>query len=86
MLPLILASQSPRRWELLGQLEDSFERLVCDIDESQQLNEQASDYVKRLALEKAEAGLCRCQQPSLVIGADTIVVSNKQLLGKPRDR
>lgn len=86
MFPLVLASQSPRRRELLAQLEDSFEQLVCDIDESQQADEQATDYVKRLAMEKAEVGLSRCQQPSLVIGADTIVVSNQQLLGKPRDR
>lgn len=84
--PLItLASASPRRGELLEQIHVSYEVLPVDIDESHLPGETAEQYVKRLAQEKAEAGyLLRPGRPAL--GADTIVVLDQQILGKPVDR
>ena len=86
MLPLVLASQSPRRRELLGQLEDSFEICSPDIDEGQKQQESPPAYVRRLAIEKARVGSASCHQPSVVLGSDTIVVQQQQLLGKPTDK
>ena len=80
-----LASASPRRRELLAQLGIAFERLVADIDETPLADEAPGDYVERLARAKAQAALGRAQAPWPVLGADTIVVADGQLLGKPRD-
>ncbi|MBL4899972.1 MAG: septum formation inhibitor Maf [Colwellia sp.] len=84
---LILASQSPRRQALLGQLGYQFNTLVADIDESVCDHESANDYVLRLAQEKALAifhTLTQEQQKqSLVLGADTCVVIDGIILGKP---
>ena len=82
--PLILASASPRRADLLRQLGVAFEARPSDIDESPEPAEQAGTYVRRMALEKAraaDAGPAR-----LVMGADTAVVLGDSILGKPRDR
>lgn len=83
---LLLASASPRRSDLLKQIGVSFEVLAVDIDESRRGDESPVDYVSRLALEKAQAGFARQdgQLPSL--GADTIVVFDGQIFGKPRDQ
>jgi septum formation protein len=83
---LLLASASPRRSDLLNQMGVSFEVLAVDIDESRQGDESPVDYVSRLAMEKAKAGFARQdgQLPSL--GADTIVVFDGQIFGKPRDQ
>ena len=83
---LLLASASPRRSDLLNQMGVSFEVLAVDIDESRQGDESPVDYVSRLAMEKAQAGFARQdgQLPSL--GADTIVVFDGQIFGKPRDQ
>ncbi|MEM7003456.1 MAG: Maf family protein [Pseudomonadota bacterium] len=88
---LVLASQSPRRAELLGQMGLPFERYVADIDESRHSGEPAADYVLRLAAEKAAAGFAAVIRPSssepspvAVLGADTIVVCDDEILGKPR--
>lgn len=84
---LILASQSPRRKMLLGQLGYQFSTLVADIDESVCDYESAKDYVLRLAQEKALAIFDTLpyeqQQQSLVLGADTCVVIDGTILGKP---
>lgn len=84
---LILASQSPRRKMLLGQLGYQFSTLVADIDESVCDHERAKDYVLRLAQEKALAIFGTLsfekQQQSLVLGADTCVVIDGIILGKP---
>lgn len=84
---LILASQSPRRKMLLGQLGYQFSTLVADIDESVCDHESAKDYVLRLAQEKALAIFDTLpyeqQQQSLVLGADTCVVIDGTILGKP---
>lgn len=85
---IILASASPRRAQLLQQIGVRFQRLPVAIDESVQPNESATAYVMRLAEEKARAGatLAR-QQGSLlpVLGADTVVELDTEILGKPGD-
>ncbi|MDP2286610.1 MAG: Maf family protein [Pseudohongiella sp.] len=84
---LILASASPRRRELLTQIGVSFELIVHDIDESVLPGELPLDYVCRLARAKAMA--VAQNQTGIngrpVLGADTIVVVDDQVLGKPRD-
>lgn len=82
---IALASSSPRRRELLAQLGVSFSLVKADIDESVQPDEAPAHYVQRLAEQKARAGLSRLSQPMPVMGADTIVVAEGQILGKPAD-
>lgn len=83
---IYLASQSPRRRELLEQIGIEFEVLRAEIDETPLGNEAAGDYVKRLAIEKAKAGQAIAMANKPVLGADTIVVLDDQLLGKPRNK
>lgn len=83
---IYLASQSPRRRELLEQINISYELLSASIDETPLDNEAAADYVKRLAVEKARAGQAVAAEEKPVLGADTIVVLDDKLLGKPRDK
>jgi septum formation protein len=79
---LVLASASPRRRELLAGLGLAFEVRPVDFDETPHPGEAPRDYVLRLALGKAAA---RAGAGELVLGADTIVVLDGELLGKPRD-
>jgi septum formation protein len=81
---LVLASASPRRRELLGQLGLSFEVSAADIDETPHPGEPAEAYVLRLAREKARAVASR-HPGAWVLAADTTVVLGDALLGKPRD-
>ncbi len=81
---LILASGSPRRAEILNFVGWEFEKRVADIDETEFLNENPADYVQRLAREKAEAVAANCEN-ALVLGADTIVVIDEKIIGKPKD-
>lgn len=84
---LILASASPRRADLLRQLGLSFEICPVDIDETPIVGEAPADYVRRLARQKAEAGFEAADAPdALVLGSDTTVVLDGQILGKPDDR
>ena len=89
---LVLASTSPRRKALLGQLLElnkgqTFDCVAPDIDESQHDNEPTDDFVKRLALEKAKEGFRQvAQADAVVIGSDTIVVLGNTILGKPNSR
>lgn len=82
---IILASRSPRRIELLKQIQVSCTVMPADIDESVRFNEQAAEYVQRLAVEKAEA--VRDSQASasdvLILAADTTVALHGEILGKP---
>ena len=81
---IVLASASPRRAEILRQVGWPFETFAVNVDESRALNEDAPSYVERVAREKAEAASMR--RPSqIVLGADTIVVVEREILGKPRD-
>lgn len=86
--PLHLASASPRRAELLRQIGVDFALLLPAIDESRRDDEAAELYVLRLALEKARAGVQMLPkgETGLVLGADTVVVCNGEVLGKPADR
>lgn len=83
---LLLASASPRRSDLLKQMGVSFTVLAVDIDESRQGDESPVDYVSRLAVEKAQAGFTRHDGKLPSLGADTIVVFDGQIFGKPRDQ
>lgn len=80
---LVLASSSPRRREILGRLTDSFTVTAADLDETPRPNEGAIAYVVRLAEEKAHTV---ATPGSVVIGADTSVVLDGEILGKPVDR
>lgn len=82
---VLLASQSPRRQELLAQIGVRFAVVRVDVPEQHQHGESPQDYVLRLALAKASAG--SELQPELpVLGADTVVVLSHEILEKPRDR
>ena len=85
---LYLASASPRRRELLTLIGLRFERLAIDVDETPLAGEAPAAYVRRLALAKARAGWAalgpRPVRP--VLGADTTVVVDGAILGKPVDR
>ena len=85
MTSLYLASGSPRRQELLTQLGVSFERIVTGIEETRGEGESAQQYVSRLAREKAQAGVAQTPRDLPVLGADTIVILNGEVLEKPRD-
>jgi septum formation protein len=86
MIPakLILASQSPRRRELLTLAGFSFDVVPADIDESRHEHEGAAAYVQRLALEKARVIAARFPQ-AVVLGADTTVALDGDVLNKPVD-
>lgn len=84
---IYLASQSPRRRELLQQIGICFDVVQVDINEDRQSAEAPVQLVERLALDKARAGWRqRGQQGVPVMGADTIVVLAGDILGKPADR
>ncbi len=84
-LNLVLASQSPRRRELLGFTAVPFTVQVADIDETPLASEDPVDYVRRLATAKAQAVAVNLDADAVVLGSDTIVVHNDVLLGKPSD-
>jgi len=87
---VILASASPRRQELLRQIGVSFQTVEPDVDETPGHNESADAFVLRLALEKARVGLRMARERGLngapVLGADTCIVFDGEILGKPDDR
>ena len=84
---LYLASQSPRRRELLHQLGAEFSILDVDVPEHREPGEPPEDYVSRVAREKAAAGLWQVTAipHAVVIGADTEVVLDDDVFGKPAD-
>ncbi len=82
---LVLASASPRRKALLAQLGVAFEVVSADIDETVLENENARDYVGRLALEKCQKVFDGLPSGHVVIGSDTSVVIDQQILGKPEN-
>jgi septum formation protein len=84
MLRVILASQSPRRRQLLTMIGIAHTVVPPDIDEAYPAGEQPAAHAERLAREKAAAIALRCPD-TVVIGADTIVVIDSRVLGKPRD-
>lgn len=94
---LYLASHSPRRRELLRQINVRFETLLLrsdrmrgsDVEEIVRAGEAPADYVTRITLEKARMGAARARErgmaPGVVLAADTEVVIDGEALGKPRD-
>ena len=93
MVELFLASRSPRRRELLAGLGYRFEVVGAAVDESRAEGETPARYVERMAREKALAGFGAVERTGaggggsspVVLGADTIVVVDGEVLGKPRD-
>ncbi|OIN10261.1 Maf family protein [Oceanisphaera psychrotolerans] len=87
MTPLLyLASASPRRRELLAMLELPFELVLPRVEEQRRPDETATDYVQRLARDKALAGAAMAALPLPVLAGDTIVVVDGEVLEKPRDQ
>lgn len=82
---LILASQSPRRRELLAQVGLAFDVRPVAVDETRVSGEGPCDYVERLARRKAEAGAAHGRAQQVVLGADTAVTADGDILGKPSD-
>ena len=83
---LRLASTSPRRRELLEQVGLGYTLIRAEVDVTPLPAEPPAAYVERLARAKAEAGLQAAGGEGLVLGADTTVVADGPILGKPRDR
>ena len=81
---LVLASGSPRRAEILRSVGWEFIKVVPEVDESQQDDESPEDYVLRLAAAKANA-IAASHPCEIVLGADTTVVIDGQIVGKPTD-
>jgi septum formation protein len=82
---IVLASRSPRRVELLQRLVVDFAVVPADIDETPHPHEDPVAYVRRLALQKARAVYLASEATSVVVGADTTVDLNGDILGQPID-
>lgn len=88
MSKIILASASPRRKELLAKAGISF-TVIPAAGEEKRISEDPGEAVQQLARDKAEwvaQSLAECEEGTLVIGSDTIVVFENRILGKPKDR
>lgn len=83
---VILGSRSPRRVSLLKEIGLTFTQIIPKIEEVSFSNEDPYQFAERLAKEKAINVLKKAEINSLVIGCDTIVILNKQILGKPKDK
>jgi MAF protein len=82
---LVLASNSPRRKQLLALGGWEFSVAVADVDESQRSGEAPGDYVLRLAGTKARASASKAPGTAIIIAADTAVVDRDEIMGKPAD-
>lgn len=83
-MKLILASASARRAQILRDAGLPFQIISSAIDEAPMEGESPQDLVRRLAEQKAQLVAARAVGPAIVIGADTVVVLNGKILGKPR--
>jgi|SRR5271168_2037180 len=83
---LVLASASPRRAEILRDAGFAFEARPANVHESARKGETPAEHVKRLAREKALAASLGIEGDAVVIGADTVVVAGRKILGKPKSR
>jgi len=83
--PLVLASASPRRKALLADAGFSFEVRPSSVDETRAAGEAPLQYAMRLAIEKTLEVACEIPRRSIFLGADTIVVNDGVVYGKPRD-
>jgi septum formation protein len=84
-IPIYLASKSPRRQKLLKQLNLKFKVIHSDIDEKIKKRETPVTSVKRLAKEKLENVKKKIGEKGIIISADTIVVLDNHIIGKPKD-
>ena len=85
-MDIVLASASPRRQELLTRLTNDFQIIVSNFDESSvKYDGNVCEYVSTLALNKAKGVLDSVTNHSVIIGCDTIVFYNNNILGKPKD-
>ncbi len=82
---LVLASNSPRRRDLIALGDWEFQVIVADVDESVLGNESPREYVLRLAELKARTSASRADADRIVLAADTTVVADSSILGKPAD-
>ena len=82
---LLLASNSPRRKQLLALGNWKFNIVVSDVDESQLAGETPKEYVLRLAQAKALAVAKKADPDNIIIGSDTAVINGDEILGKPKD-
>ena len=80
---IVLASNSPRRRQLLALINWNFIVSIADVDESQHENESPANYVLRLAETKARA--ITAQEHQIILAADTTVVDGRDILGKPKN-
>ncbi len=85
LYPIYLASASPRRKELLSQLDVPFEQFSVDADKSVVGDESPVAHVERLARLKAQSGVAMGYKDRPVLGSDTVVVAEGKILGKPKD-
>lgn len=83
---LILASASPRRKELLDQIKVTYAVNPIDLDETPRSNESPLDYVKRVAAEKSAACVAQVGTSIPVLAADTAVVLDNLIMGKPKNQ
>lgn len=83
---LYLASASPRRRELLEQIGVPVQQVRCAVDEQPLAGEPAETYVQRVTADKVRAGVAQAPAGAVVLAADTAVVLDGAILGKPRDR
>ena len=81
---LVLASRSPRRAEILRAIGWAFKAIAANVDETRNPTEDAVSYVRRLAESKAET-VAKTVSDGVVIGADTVVVIDGEILGQPSD-
>ena len=82
---IILASASPRRKELLKSLNLDFEAIHSEVEENLEEEAFSSDLIKKLALEKAMDVKKKVNFPAIIIGADTVVIIDNKVFGKPRN-
>ncbi len=82
---LILASASPRRADLLARAGFEFEVAPVEVDETPRTGERPEEYVLRVAREKASAARARQAGDPPLLAADTVVVAERRILGKPAD-
>ena len=85
-MKIYLASKSPQRHTLLKQISIDFEVINIDIDESVNKNEMPSDYVRRIATEKAKAGKELSKNNLPVLAADTAIILDNTVLGKAESK
>ena len=83
--PIVLASRSPRRSQLLAQIGIPHEVLAVDFDEARLHGEAPRQFVERLARDKAQHARAACGGTTPLLAADTIVVLDGEIFGKPRD-